>query len=103
MSKRRIYIKEFKMESVQLSYKSSKSVKEIASELGIPYSVLCKWRSVYNNEKPEDRFRGHGKVKPSERKYIELEKELSELKEEREILKKTLTIFSTSPNRNIIS
>jgi len=45
MSKRRVYTKEFKIEAVEHTLDSTKTVKEISEDLGVPYHLLCKQRS----------------------------------------------------------
>ncbi|MGE4358135.1 MAG: transposase [Candidatus Omnitrophota bacterium] len=102
MVKRRVYSKEFKLEAVALSEKSEKTVKEIALDLGVPYQVLCKWRSIYSIE-GSDGFPGKGNIKASEKELHELKKKLKEAEEEKEILKKALAIFSSAQPRNINS
>jgi transposase len=100
MSKsRRSYSKEFKLESVELSFNSDKSVKEIAIDLGISYQLLCKWRSAYKSDKLEC-FPGKGNLKTSDKELYELRKRLQIAEEEREILKKALGIFSLTAPRN---
>jgi len=37
MIKRRVYTKEFKIEAVELTLDSTKTVKEISEDLGVPY------------------------------------------------------------------
>ncbi|WP_038064576.1 transposase [Thermodesulfovibrio thiophilus] len=95
MIKRRVYTKEFKIEAVEHTLDSTKTVKEISEDLGVPYHLLCKWRSKYLQEGTNS-FPGHGNLKESE-------KELKNVTEERDILKKALAIFSQNPRRNIIS
>lgn len=102
MVKRRVYSKEFKLEAVALSEKSEKTVKEIALDIGVPYQVLCKWRSIYSIE-GSDGFPGKGNIKASEKELHELKKKLKEAEEEKEILKKALAIFSSAQPRNINS
>jgi transposase len=102
MIKRRVYTKEFKIEAVELTLDSGKTVKEISDELGVPYHLLCKWRSRYSKEGANS-FPGHGNIKESEKELKRLEKELKDVTEERDILKKALAIFSQNPRRNIIS
>ena len=99
--KRRVYSSEFKLEAVKLSIESEKTVKEISEELGISYQVLCKWRSAYNADK-EGCFPGKGNIKASDREIYELRKELSDVKQEREILKKALAIFSKAHPKNTL-
>jgi len=101
MVKRRVYSKEFKLEAVELSERSEKTVKEIALDLGISYQLLCKWRSVYMSE-GRDSFPGRGNIKPSEQELHEVKKKLKEAEEEREILKKALAIFSSAHPKNTV-
>jgi len=102
MIKRRVYTKEFKIEAVELTLDSTKTVKEIPEDLGVPYHLLCKWRSKYLQEGTNS-FPGHGNVKESEKELKRVEKELKDVTEERDILKKALAILSQNPRRNIIS
>ena len=102
MIKRRVYTKEFKIEAVELTLDSTKTVKEIPEDLGVPYHLLCKWRSKYLQEGTNS-FPGHGNVKESEKELKRVEKELKNVIEERDILKKALAILSQNPRRNIIS
>ncbi len=44
---RRQYDEEFKKNAVKLSYASSKSVAEVARELGITDGMLYRWRQKY--------------------------------------------------------
>ena len=61
--------------------------------------MLCKWRSAYNADK-EGCFPGKGNIKASDREIYELRKELSDVKQEREILKKPWS-FSQRLTRKI--
>ena len=101
MIKRRVYSKEFKLEAVELSERSEKTVKEVALDLGISYQLLCKWRMIYKSE-GSDSFPGRGNLKPSEQELHELKKQLREVEEEREILKKALAIFSLAHPKNTV-
>ena len=93
MSRRRSYSREFKIDCVKLSENSEKTVKEISEELGVPYSLLSKWRTIYLKE-GSNSFPGKGNIPESERERFELKKRILELEEERDILKKALSIFS---------
>jgi transposase len=99
MEERRSYSKEFKLDAIELSNSSNKSVKEIAADLGIPYKLLCVWRSKYFKEGKES-FPGHGNIHEKDKEFKQLEKELKNIKEERDILKKALAIFSKPQGRN---
>lgn len=90
---RRTYTKEFKQEAVQLSHNSEKSVIEVAKNLGISVALLYRWRSEQRQE-GEEAFLGKGKTKPSEEEWRRLSRELEEVRMERDILKKALSVFA---------
>lgn len=92
MSKsRRKYTKEFKKESVEFLIRSGKPASKVAAELGIRQEILTRWKREYEQHE-EKAFPGNGK--PVEAELAELRKELADVKMERDILKKAVTIFS---------
>ena len=93
--KRKKYDEEFKRDAVELSNRPNKTIKEVAENLGIPYGTLSRWRREYK-DKGEFAFPGHGKQKltPEQKEIKRLKKELNDTKEERDILKKAVSIFS---------
>ena len=90
---RRKFTKEFKIEAVELVKQRSGKVTEIAENLGIHPVVLHRWVKEFS-EDPEYAFPGQGKLKSPDEEVHKLKKELKDLKEERDILKKALAIFS---------
>ncbi len=90
---RRTFTKEFKQEAVQLSYDSDSSVVQVAKNLGINPRLLYRWRSEQRQE-GEDAFPGKGKRKPSEEEWLRLRRELEQVRMERDILKKALSVFA---------
>lgn len=92
---RRQYSEEFKKEAVAYSFSSEKLVKEVAQDLGISDSNLRCWRAQYR-KRGELAFPGHGKEKltPQEAENRRLKKELIDIAQERDILKKALAIFT---------
>ena len=99
-AKRKKYSEEFKRDAVALSYKSEKSMTEIADDLGIHRSVLVRWRKEFD-EHGDNAFPGNGlrKLSPTEEENLRLKKELADIKEERDILKKAMHIFSRKPKK----
>ena len=95
---RRVYSEEFKKNAVEHSITSEKSVEEVAQDLGITHSNLRRWRSQYR-KRGEFAFPGNGRQKLTSQKeeIRKLEKELYEVRQERDILKKALAIFSKKP------
>ena len=91
----RNYDKEFKLNAVNLYLESGRSYRQIARELGIPESSLVGWVKAYKLDKTEA-FPGRGHAKPSDEELVQLRKELAIAREERDILKKALGIFSST-------
>ncbi len=91
--KRRIYSAEFKRDSVKLVIEGGRRASEVAKGLGINENVLYRWLKQYR-EDPKNSFPGNGRLKPEEEEMRKLRKEVMDLKEEREILKKVVSIFS---------
>src|SRR5258708_32962373 len=89
----RFYSHEFKLEAVRLSETSDKTVAQIARDLGVPERVLYRWRHELR-EQAERAFPGKGHQSELEEENRRLKRELDLLKQEREVLKKALGIFS---------
>lgn len=88
---RRKYTREFKIETVRLLESSGKSAREIEEDLGIGKGVVYRWK----RELSEDEilaFPGHGN--PRDEELARLRKENAILREERDILRKAVAIFS---------
>ena len=86
---RRKHTKEFKEDAIKYCISSDKTIKDIASDIGIDSGVLSRWVREY---KSGNTFPGNGI--PKDKEIFELKKEVANLKEERDILKKALAIFS---------
>ncbi|MHA3124373.1 transposase (plasmid) [Legionella pneumophila] len=89
----RNYDKEFKLNAVKLCLESGKGIKAISTDLGIPSSTLRTWTSSFKQDGIEA-FPGKGKLAVSDAELAALHRELAIVKEERDILKKALGIFS---------
>lgn len=95
MSKLVKYSKEFKLDALNL-LQEGKSISDISKSLGIPINTLCTWRRRYQLH-GDKAFQGPGIRLPKDDRQEELrrlKKENAELKMERDILKKALSIFS---------
>jgi transposase len=91
---RRIFDYSFKKMVVELSYAKG-MVKEVAQELVIDPSRLCKWRN--RNSGAKQSAAGHTE---DQRDNIgRLQNELKETQLERDILKKAVSIFSKGDGR----
>jgi len=90
----RIYDNEFKNNAVNLCLKSDRTINEIALELGIPKDTLGGWVARYKTH-GEVAFPGKGNIRQEDAEIAKLKKELAITREERDILKKALGIFSS--------
>jgi transposase len=90
---RRQYSREFKQEAVQLLKTSGKSASELERELGIGKGNLWRWKREFAAD-GEDAFPGQGRLTPDEERLRQLERENEILRQERDILKKAVAIFS---------
>jgi transposase len=95
-SGRRKYDKQFKEEAVKLVTEGGRSVSDVARSLGIHENLLHTWKRHYK-EDPAGSFPGKGHLSPQDEELQRLQKENANLKEDREILKKALAIFSKHP------
>ena len=90
---RRTYTREFKLEAVHLLETSGRSAAQIERELGIGSGCLSRWRREFAEE-GENAFPGHGRLAPDQEQIRQLEQENEILRQERDILKKAVAIFS---------
>jgi len=93
---RRKFDREFKIETVRLITERGMSLAQVSRDLDIHENVLRKWRNQYA-EDVHHAFPGKGRLKPEEEELRRLKRELADVKEERDILKKALAIFSKHP------
>ena len=89
----RTFTKEFKLEAVQLAKSSQKSLTQITNDLGIADSTLHHWCKQFD-EQGEQSFVGSGHQLPREEDLRQLKRENELLRQERDVLKKAIGIFS---------
>lgn len=90
---RKQYGREFKQEAVRLLETSGKPAWRLERELGIGRGNLSRWRKQLAAH-GEDAFPGHGRLMPEQERLRRLERENEILRQERDILKKAVAIFS---------
>ena len=97
---RKNYSREFKQKAVELSNVRG-NVQEISRELGVRPELIYRWRKELNLN-PTLAFGGNGKKQlTEEQKELErLKRELVDVKMERDILKKAVSIFSVSDRKS---
>jgi len=94
MVRRGRYPKEFKIEAVRLLNSGDKPASEVAMELGVKRTLLYRWRDQVE-EKGKAVFSGSGRPKIEQLDEVSrLKRELREVTEERDILKKAAAYFA---------
>jgi transposase len=88
--KRRQYTEEFKRETVKLLESSGKPVARIARELGINENVLYRWRQQFGQSANGSK----ANMADLEAEVKRLRRENAVLKQERDVLKKAISIVS---------
>jgi transposase len=92
--KQRKYTEEFRREAVRLMETSGKAIAQIARDLGVNDSVLYRWRDVYGQRaRPASSPNGRN-VAELEAEVKRLQRENNLLRQERDVLKKAIRIFS---------
>ena len=91
-TKRKRYSREFKIEAVRQLLDGSKGLAQTARDLQINRTMLARWRQEYLAD-PDSAFLGSGQRKPADEDVEQLRREIAELREERELLKKVLAYF----------
>ncbi len=89
---RRSFTPEFKRDAVRL-VRAGKTLTEVANNLGIARSLLQYWKKQLA-EKDREAFPGKGNAHGEAFRVRDLEKELRDVREERDILKKALAYFA---------
>ena len=100
MGRRKKYDKEFKLNAIKLCEERGMRQRDFEEEMGIGSGCISHWkRELRQHEKQA--FPGNGTARDQE--ITRLKRENDQLRQEREILKKALGIFSTPPKTGINS
>jgi transposase len=91
--KNRHFSREFKLNAVQLVTEKKMSIRQVAEDLDIHPNLLQIWKGKYLKE-GEQAFSGKGRILPEKAELRKLRKDLERTREERDILKKALVVFS---------
>jgi transposase len=87
------YSDEFKKEAIRLLESSGKRLTDVERELGIPHGLIRKWQRRFQVNPVSDELE-LSQVTRLEAEVRALKRELEITRMEREILKKTVSIFS---------
>jgi transposase len=93
--KRRQFSRDFKLEAVRLVTDGRRPVAEVARELKIRADMLHKWLRAAGGAPSTDAvFPGNGKLSAQDEEIRQLRRELAQVREERDILKKATAYFA---------
>jgi transposase len=81
------------LEAVKQMESGEYTQSDLARRLGVSPTLLCDWRKEMAR-KQSDAFPGHGKQRGDAAEISRLKRELEQVKEEREILKKAMAFFA---------
>jgi len=88
---RKQYSSEFKREAVRLVNESGLSMAQVARDLGLDDNMVSRWKKEAE-QNGQRAFPGQGH--PQDEELSRLRREVEVLRQEREILKKAISIFS---------
>lgn len=91
--RRRKFSKEFRNDVLNILKTGDKKVPELSKELGIAEQVIYRWYKKSNVSRVEEE-----KVGDQGKEVRELRAKLADITEERDILKKAVSIFSKQGN-----
>ena len=92
MGKKR-FTPEYKEEIIKLVTERRKNISEVAKDIGVTSTSIRRWITQYS-EYGKDAFPGKGNLRAEDDKIRKLMRDNIDLKEENEILKKAMAIFS---------
>ena len=87
------YTEEFKLEALRLWKTSGKTKAQIERDLGLSHGCIRKWELKYTVKEDSQELE-LSELEQLRRENLRLKKEMQILVQEREILKKTVSIFS---------
>lgn len=91
--KRRQFDRAFKVEAIRLITEESRTAASVGRDLGISSNLLYRWKQqLIGNE--SSAFVGTGNLTPEQAELRRLQRENADLREERDILKKAISVFS---------
>ena len=93
MATRKYFTKEFKLEAVRQLEQSGKAGTELARQIGVRRNQLYKWQAELRG-KADRAFPGRGQHLESADELSRLKRELEQVIEERDILKKAVAFFA---------
>jgi transposase len=99
---KRVYSREFKLETLRLLKSGGKTKADLERELGLYPGQIRLWERAFNREEGnvEQAFPGTGNQSDAEAELSRLRRENEILRQERDILKKAIAIFSKTQDHD---
>lgn len=95
LKSRKKYAKEFKHEAIRMYENSERPASEIERELGITSGLLSRWKQRRDKApRKEEAFPGNGRMMDTDARIRQMEREIFQLRQDKDILKKVLEMFS---------
>lgn len=91
--RRKTYTREFKLEVLHLAENTDKPIAHLEQDLGLSVGTIHHWRRQVLVD-GEEAFPGSGRVTGQAEVIRRLKRELKIVREERDILKKAIVVFS---------
>jgi transposase len=102
MPRKKVYSREFKIETLRLLKSSGKTKADLERELGLYPGQIHLWERAFNKEggNVEQAFPGIGHQSEAEAEVHRLKRELEIVRQERDILRKAIAIFSKTQDQD---
>ena len=102
MPPKKVYSREFKLETLQLLKSSGKTKADLERELGLYPGQIRLWEKAFSRKggNVEQAFPGTGHQSDAEAEVHRLKRENEILRQERDILKKAIAIFSKTQDQD---
>ena len=93
MSKnRRQFDRAFKLEAIRLITEEGRTAASVARDLGISANLLYRWKEQFQSDS-KGSFVGTGNLTAEQAEFRRLQRQLVDVTEERDILKKAISVF----------
>ena len=97
---KKVYTKEFKVGAAKMVVDEGVRSSQVVKDLGVSTSALSKWVKSYRRH-GSGAFPGKGLLTPVDQEKRDLEKQVRRLTMERDLLKKTMGLFTGHDNKGM--